>query len=305
MSILNKLSYFLNKCWSEETCYHGYWKEDNKASGQCAVTSLIVSEYLGGKIYKCKVNDINHYFNKIDGNILDLTKEQFKEYKIEYLDIEIITREELLKNNDTNMRYLLLKKCLEEKFKELDNINKEISSCYSCVNKVEKFDNFDTLYIGKNTDILLLGEAPANNGWRKSKMLWRNIDGKVLPSGIVLQRLLDILNINLFDLSFTEAVKCFPKDRKDLKICNDNCKEFLYRQIKLMEPKIIISLGDHATRNILDIKYKNFSKVVGKSFKTNVKGKDFIVIPIYHPSPISPKSYKDNVSIFLKIKDYL
>ena len=46
---------------------------------------------------------------------------------------------------------------------------------------VEKFPNSNTVYLGKDNDIVLIGEAPANNGWRKSKMLWKDVNGKVLP----------------------------------------------------------------------------------------------------------------------------
>ena len=60
----------------------------------------------------------------------------------------------------------------------------------------------------------------------------------------------------------------------------------------------MLSLGDAATKSILDIKYKKFSDVVGKVF--DVKG--YKVIPIYHPSPISPMSYKGNIEIFKNIK---
>ena len=53
-------------------------------------------------------------------------------------------------------------------------------------------------------------------------------------------------------------------------------------------------LGDVATRSVIDTKYQRFGDVVGKCF--NVNGCD--VIPIYHPSPISPLSYNGNVDIF-------
>ena len=120
------------------------------------------------------------------------------------------------------------------------NINTKINNCKLCGDLVEKFVHNETIFYGKNNDILLLGEAPANNGWRKSKMLWKDINGKVLPSGVILQKLFDSLNINLFDLTFTEAVKCYPKERKNLKICSKNCHEFLIEQIKELDPKVII-----------------------------------------------------------------
>ena len=46
------------------------------------------------------------------------------------------------------------------------------------------------------------------------------------------------------------------------------------------------------------MKYKKFSDVVGKTFDVN----GYKVIPIYHPSPISPMSYKGNIEIFKNIK---
>jgi len=71
----------------------------------------------------------------------------------------------------------------------------------------------------------------------------------------------------------------------------------LFKQLNIIKPKIVLSLGDSATKTILDIKYKKFSDVVGKEF--NING--FKVIPIYHPSPISPMSYKGNIEIFKKL----
>ena len=77
----------------------------------------------------------------------------------------------------------------------------------------------------------------------------------------------------------------------------ENCKNYLFKQLNIIKPKIVLSLGDSATKTILDIKYKKFSDVVGKEFNIN----DFKVIPIYHPSPISPMSYKGNIEIFKKL----
>ena len=180
----------------------------------------------------------------------------------------------------------------------LKDIDKEIYSCNLCNEMVEKFPNSKTVSIGKNNDIVILGEAPANNGWRKSGRAWYDVNNKLLPSGTVMQKLLDILDISLEDTYFLEAIKCYPKDRKYLKKCSINCKIFLLKQLKIIKPKIVLSLGDAATKTILDIKYKNFSEVVGKEYKLD----GITIIPIYHPSPISPNSYKGNIEIFNKLK---
>lgn len=184
---------------------------------------------------------------------------------------------------------------------KLKLIDQEINKCNLCENLVEKFPNDTTIYYGKDNEIVLIGEAPANNGWRKSKMLWKDINGKVLPSGNILQKLFNIIDKNIFDITFLESVKCYPIERKNLKVCSKNCKHFMIKQLKLLNPKIVITLGEHATRNLLDFKFKKFSDVVGNIYDVD----NFKVIPIYHPSPISPKSYKGNIPIFNKLNDIL
>ncbi len=57
-----------------------------------------------------------------------------------------------------------------------------------------------------------------------------------------------------------------------------------------------------ATKSVLkNLEYKKFSEVVGNKYKIKLEGLDYEVIPIYHPSPISPLSYNGNKPIFLKI----
>lgn len=181
---------------------------------------------------------------------------------------------------------------------ELSNIDKEIHKCNICGDMIEKFPDSKTVSIGRKNDIVILGEAPANNGWRKSGVAWYDVNHKLLPSGVILQKLLSEINLTIEDTYFLEAIKCYPKDRKYLTKCSNNCKRFLIKQLEIIKPKIVLSLGDAATKTILDIKYKKFSDIVGKEF--NVNG--IKVIPIYHPSPISPMSYKGNIDIFKNLK---
>ena len=296
---LDKLETILNSLYSKETCYpecRNQWNDDNKTLGHCAIVALIINDYFGGNICKIKVNNISHYFNLIDGEIVDLTSEQFKINDISYANYIIKTREDVLMDEDTKKRYEILKL----KFK-LSLIDEKIHNCNMCLEMIEKFPNSKTVSFGKKKDIVILGEAPANNGWRKSEIAWYDTNHKLLPSGVVLQKLLNLINLTIEDTFFLEAIKCYPLDRKYLNKCGNNCKEFLFMQLEEINPKVILSLGDSATKTILDFKYKKFSDVVGKVFDVN----GFKVIPIYHPSPISPLSYKGNEEIFknLNLKD--
>lgn len=182
-----------------------------------------------------------------------------------------------------------------DRLRVIDDI---VGKCNKCDGLVEKFLNDKSVFIGEYTDILLIGEAPANNGWRKSHKLWTDTNGKILPSGVILQKLLNIINRDIFKTSFLESVKCYPLLRKNLKVCSKNCKNIMLEQINAIHPKIIITLGEFPTRNILNLKFNKFADVVGNIYEQD----GYKIIPIYHPSPISPMSYKGNVPVFERIK---
>lgn len=290
----------LLECYSKDLCYPKVqcdWNENNRCFGMCAITSLIINDYFGGDICKIYVDGISHHFNLIENNIVDLTKDQFNR-EMDYKDYKIMDREKIL-TDDTKNRYITLKARLINKL--LRQVDKKVYSCKSCDKLVDKFPDDVTVFLGKDNDIVLVGEAPANNGWRKSHKLWIDLNGKVLPSGLVLQKLFDIIDRNIFETTFLESIKCYPLERKNLKTCSSNCKNIMLEQLKILNPKLIITLGEFPTRNLLDFKFNKFADVVGKIYEVN----DYKILPIYHPSPISPKSYKGNVPIFEEIKSKL
>lgn len=290
----------LRECYSKDLCYpkvQDEWNENNKCFGMCAITSLIVNDYFGGDICKIHVEGISHYYNLIENEIIDLTSSQFK-CTIDYKDYEIIERDKILTDN-TKERYQMLKERLINKL--LKQVDEKVFSCKLCDKLVDKFPNAATVYLGKDNDIVLIGEAPANNGWRKSHKLWKDVNDKVLPSGIILQRLFDIIDRNIFETTFLESVKCYPLERKNLKTCSKNCKSIMLEQLQILNPKLIITLGEFPTRNLLDFKFDKFKEVVGNIYEIN----GYKILPIYHPSPISPKSYTGNEPIFQNLKNIL
>ena len=295
---IEKIKDTLLECYSKDLCYPKMqcsWNNDNKYFGMSLITALIVNDYFGGDICKIYVAGISHYYNLIDSEIIDLTSKQFN-LDIDYKNYEIINREKIL-TDDTKYRYNILKKRLVNKL--LKQIDDEVFNCKLCDKLVDKFPNDTTVFIGKDNDIVLVGEAPANNGWRKSHKLWKDVNDKVLPSGVVLQKLFDIIDRDIFETTFLESVKCYPLERKNLKICSKNCKNIMLEQLKILNPKLIITLGEFPTRNLLDFKFDKFAEVVGNIYEVN----GYKVLPIYHPSPISPKSYSGNVPIFEKVRN--
>lgn len=296
---LKDLQKALYNCYAKDLCYPSVqksWSEENKCLGMCAITALLIQDYLGGNIAKIYVDNVSHYFNMINNEIIDLTASQFSNV-IDYSNSMLALREQMLKNENTSLRYHLLKERVTKEL--LQEIDKRVHNCFACKNLVEKFPNASTVFLGENNDIVLVGEAPANNGWRKSGMLWKDVTGKVLPSGVVLQKLFSILDRDIFKTTFLEAVKCYPLERRNLKVCSLHCKEILMEQLQILSPKLVIPLGEFPTRVLLGNEFTTFKDVVGKIYEVG----SFKVLPIYHPSPISPKSYKGNVPIIDALKE--
>lgn len=115
---LEELERIIKLSWSKDTCVSSLkndWCDDKRSLGQCAVTSLIVNLYMGGKIMRCLSETGSHYYNLINGNIVDLTVSQFKNLP-DYLNGEERSIEYLLSNEDTKNRYLLLLQNVKENF---------------------------------------------------------------------------------------------------------------------------------------------------------------------------------------------
>ena len=114
---LNSLFSILLNAWEKETLYPAaqndsqYNKENDPTYGQCAITAIIVYDLFGGTIHKIKVDGGGtHYFNKINGHYIDLTRDQFDLYNIpvSYEPNEEIDREYYNKNGDILKRYTIL-----------------------------------------------------------------------------------------------------------------------------------------------------------------------------------------------------
>lgn len=124
---LEELFEILLRCYEKQTayppCQNDYDKINNPTSGQCAITSVIVQEIFGGTIHEITVTeDMTHLFNLISGRVVDLTCDQFTLFDIplNYDNNREVVREECLSNENTNKRYMLLKKKLIQQIKSFD-----------------------------------------------------------------------------------------------------------------------------------------------------------------------------------------
>lgn len=127
----------LSECYSKDLCYpkvQDEWNANNKCSGMCTITSLIINDYFGGDICKVYIDEISHYYNLIENKIIDLTSSQFN-HEIDYKDYQIVDRQKILTINTKN-RYNILKTRLIKTL--LNQVDEDVFDRKSCDNLVKK-----------------------------------------------------------------------------------------------------------------------------------------------------------------------
>lgn len=130
------LKNIIKKYWTDKTSNSSNWNENQPSIGQCAITSIIVQELLGGEIAKIKTFDgLSHYFNIIDGVVQDLTKDQF-EYDVDYINFRTVDKKYILSFKDTQRRYEILSNSF------YNEINKTLP-----VNEIEHISIRDPNYV--------------------------------------------------------------------------------------------------------------------------------------------------------------
>lgn len=96
---------------------------------------------------------------------------------------------------------------------------------------------------------------------------------------------------NLGEIFITNAIICARKgdkyrgDNINLQRSTDNCKEYLVKQIEILKPKVIGTLGYYPLLSLsksynFDIE-KNLKDTIDK--KPEIRVDDFVIVPLYHP----------------------
>lgn len=95
----------------------------------------------------------------------------------------------------------------------------------------------------------------------------------------------------LDDLFVTNAILCARKgnsyrgDNIDLKKSTLNCSKYLLRQIEIVKPKVIVTLGYYPLLSLASIFGFPISKTLKETIQCypEIKVCDFVIIPVYHP----------------------
>jgi len=121
--------------------------------------------------------------------------------------------------------------------------------------------------------VMFVGEAP---GFHE--------DMQGLPfvgaAGKLLSRFLEEIGLKRSDVYITNIVKCRPPDNRDpLSEEIETCRGFLSRQIDIINPDLICTLGNHATRTLLG-RPVSITRIRGKAQEFE----GHFVFPMLHPA---------------------
>jgi len=124
----------------------------------------------------------------------------------------------------------------------------------------------------ENADLLFIGEAP---GWHEDQQ-GRPFVG---PAGQFLDELLASINLKREQVYITNVIKCRPQGNRDpLPSEIQVCRRWLERQIELICPKIIVTLGRYSMA--IFFPGKSISKIHGTAQKRD----NIIYYAMYHPA---------------------
>jgi len=162
-----------------------------------------------------------------------------------------------------------------DKREKLEAIAKQIANCRRC----GLFKQANQPVPGEGNpqaEIMFIGEGPGFNE-----------DQRGIPfcgaAGKLLDQLLQLIKVERKEVFITNVVKHRPPNNRDpLPEEIEACRPFLDEQIKIIDPKIIVTLGRFSLNKFLPGEY--ISRIHGQARFVNFAGKRYIIIPMYHPA---------------------
>ena len=128
-----------------------------------------------------------------------------------------------------------------------------------------------------DADLMFVGEAPGQQ---------EDLQG--LPfvgrAGKLLDQLLSEVGLERADVFITNVLKSRPPGNRDPELAEiDACKPYLHKQVELIEPRVICTLGNFATK-LLTRSQRGITGVHGRPQVHELGGRAVRVFPIYHPA---------------------
>lgn len=172
---------------------------------------------------------------------------------------------------------------------ELERISQEIQHCTRCHLSTTRTNAVPGEGLS-NARAMFIGEGPG----RQEDLEGRPFVGR---AGKLLDELLAPIKLDRKSVYVTNIVKCRastmsldgtvpPEEARDRKPTSEEiaaCAPYLEAQIRAIKPQVVCTLGNTATRFVLEkygLKAGNISRIHGRTYRAD----DLKVIPMYHPA---------------------
>jgi uracil-DNA glycosylase len=151
-----------------------------------------------------------------------------------------------------------------------------------------------------NADLMFVGEAPGFHEDQQGVPF-------VGAAGKLLDQLLAGIGLTRADVFVANVLKCRPPGNRDpMPEEIEACEGHLWRQIELIQPHVVATLGNFATK-LLSGKPTGITRVHGQEQKTTLGGRRVLLYPLYHPAAAlyTPKMLEVLQSDFRRIPELL
>jgi len=148
----------------------------------------------------------------------------------------------------------------------------------------------------ENAEIMFVGEAP---GFHEDKQGIPFVG----PAGQLLDQLLASIGLERPQVYIANTLKCRPPENRDpMPQELETCTPFLFKQIDLIRPRIICTLGNHATKTLL----RTSTGITQLHGKITRKG-GLTYVPLFHPAAALHKPPLKSVLIddFQRLREHL
>ena len=155
---------------------------------------------------------------------------------------------------------------------DLDALRAYIGDCQRC--SLAATRNTIVLGVGDpHAGLLFIGEAPGRNEDMRGEPF-------VGAAGRLLDELLDSIGLDRREVYIANVLKCRPPGNRDPLVTEiETCTPFLSRQVQIIDPAVIVTLGNFSTRHILGTDM-GITQLRGRLFEVGGRR----VMPIYHPA---------------------
>jgi len=152
-------------------------------------------------------------------------------------------------------------------------------ACTQC----ELFATRSQVVVGEGNaaaSLMVVGEAPGAEEDRTGRPF-------VGRSGQLLDRLLlEVLGMSRAELFIANVVKCRPPENRNPSRSEvATCRPYLDQQIELIQPKVLLTLGNFSSRLLLDTS-EGITRLRGRAYPLSTSYGSAIVVPTLHPAAV-------------------